>query len=101
MLITPEAGPRWRWITVLTDAPLPVTGTSLMKSVVIVVNVWTYVRSLHSPVQLSMRMNLEKYVTMRENVKNILMKVKNGVFVDCVFISALMGEIINKCPYTL
>jgi len=29
MLITPEAGPRVRWVTVLTDAPLPVTGTSL------------------------------------------------------------------------
>lgn len=28
MLITPEAGPRVRWITILTDAPLPVTGTS-------------------------------------------------------------------------
>jgi len=29
MLITPEAGPRVRWITILTDAPLPVTGTSM------------------------------------------------------------------------
>lgn len=28
MLITPEAGPRVRWITILTDAPLSVTGTS-------------------------------------------------------------------------
>jgi epoxyqueuosine reductase len=28
MLITPEAGPRVRWITILTDAPLPVTGKS-------------------------------------------------------------------------
>lgn len=28
MLITPEAGPRVRWITILTDAPLPVTGAS-------------------------------------------------------------------------
>lgn len=28
MLITPEAGPRVRWITILTDAPLPITGTS-------------------------------------------------------------------------
>ena len=28
MLITPEAGPRVRWITVLTDAPLSATGTS-------------------------------------------------------------------------
>lgn len=29
MLITPEAGPRVRWITILTDAPLPVTGTPI------------------------------------------------------------------------
>ncbi len=29
MLITPEAGPRVRWITILTDAPLPVTGTPM------------------------------------------------------------------------
>ncbi|HOI40928.1 MAG TPA: 4Fe-4S dicluster domain-containing protein [Methanobacterium sp.] len=28
MLITPEAGPRVRWTTILTDAPLNVTGTS-------------------------------------------------------------------------
>lgn len=28
MLITPETGPRVRWITILTDAPLNVTGTS-------------------------------------------------------------------------
>lgn len=28
MLITPEAGPRVRWTTILTDAPLKVTGTS-------------------------------------------------------------------------
>lgn len=28
MLITPETGPRVRWTTILTDAPLPVTGTS-------------------------------------------------------------------------
>ena len=26
LLVTPEAGPRVRWATVLTDAPLPVTG---------------------------------------------------------------------------
>ena len=26
MLITPESGPRVRWTTILTDAPLPVTG---------------------------------------------------------------------------
>ncbi|BDZ69918.1 4Fe-4S double cluster binding domain-containing protein [Methanobacterium petrolearium] len=29
MLITPEAGPRVRWITILTDAPLRVTGTPM------------------------------------------------------------------------
>jgi epoxyqueuosine reductase len=28
MLITPEAGPRVRWTTILTDAPLPITGSS-------------------------------------------------------------------------
>ncbi len=28
MVITPEAGPRVRWTTILTDAPLPVTGSS-------------------------------------------------------------------------
>ena len=26
LLVTPEAGPRVRWVTVLTDAPLPVSG---------------------------------------------------------------------------
>ncbi|MCE5215070.1 MAG: 4Fe-4S dicluster domain-containing protein [Methanobacterium sp.] len=29
MLITPESGPRVRWTTILTNAPLPATGTSV------------------------------------------------------------------------
>jgi epoxyqueuosine reductase len=29
LLVTPEVGPRVRWVTVLTDAPLPPTGESL------------------------------------------------------------------------
>ena len=29
LLITPEAGPRVRWATVLTDAPLPATGSAM------------------------------------------------------------------------
>lgn len=29
LLVTPQAGPRVRWTTVLTDAPLPATGTPL------------------------------------------------------------------------
>jgi epoxyqueuosine reductase QueG len=29
LLVTPQAGPRLRWVTVLTDAPLTVTGASM------------------------------------------------------------------------
>ena len=61
-----------------------------MKGVAVVLNVWTYVLSLHLLACPSMRMNPEKHVMMLEYVKNILMMVKSGVFVDCAFISAHM-----------
>ena len=90
MLITPEAGPRVRWITILTDAPLMLLEPPKMKSVVTVQNVWIFARFLPSLVRPSRRMNLEKHVMMPVNVKNIFMKRRNGKFAVYVFIFAHM-----------
>jgi ferredoxin len=85
MLITPEAGPRVRWITILTDAPLSVTGTPMDErcgsctECVDICPVSSFTgMSFHEDEPRETRYDAR-------DVKNILMLVMSGGFVDCAF----------------
>ncbi len=48
LLITPEAGPRVHWATVLTDAPMQVTGLWSVRDVSFCVPAWKEIRNRES-----------------------------------------------------
>jgi epoxyqueuosine reductase len=60
LLITPDHGPRVRWIAVLTDAPLVPTGTPMESRC----DVWISVRSMHLPAVHSGRMSRGRHDSM-------------------------------------
>ena len=57
LLVTPENGPRCRWATVLTDAPLAQPGDRWTRAAAIAGSVWTHARRRLSPARTSARMS--------------------------------------------
>jgi hypothetical protein len=95
LLVTPDHGPRVRWITVLTDAPLAPTGMPWSPGAGSARNAWTSVRSTHSPAARSLKVSPGKPGSMLLFATGILKNSRRATVLRsaaCACMSARSGK---------